>query len=1383
MGWLGGEAVIPRLLHTYMTPIILFANRSGGLEAKDLPYLHAELRAITLFGDMRASWRHMRSKVHKPTPATLLRAVLNTMRSEITILLSISWLSAMLFYAPAFCINRFVSVFEQGEANGVRDVRTGVVWALAMFATSLTQNVLMGILMMVCNSGLRSKIKQQMTSLLFEKALRRQEISDSSANGSSPSATVAEVENGGNDNNNKKDGKKEKKGEEDEEEEEGAKRFASKAAVMTLASNDTDRIANLSFYLFTMCVAPIEIIVGFSFVFFLLGWGAAVGLVSCLLLVPVIHLLAKLDSKFQDRLMKTRDQRVTFLNEAIEAIRMIKFSAWETKVMDRIMISRRKELKELHKVFLCEVGNETVMSFSPILVIIIAFFWSILVDGRKLTPSKAFTAVAALNELRFALIELPSLIESLVELWVSLRRIVAFLELPEVELPHGEAAEPIKEIRFENATVTWPVHPPESGTQPAAAPVTDPFKLKGVTTTFEYGKINLICGKVGSGKSMMLLGLLGELTLDEGIIVGPRSHPNALGGPLTAPDFIKPDEWIRSDLVAYIPQTAWLVNASLRDNITWGLPMDENRYRETLRVCALLPDLAILEDGDLTDIGEQGIGLSGGQKTRVCLARCVYSRASVLLLDSPLSNVDAHTASHIHEELLKGPLLANRTTILVSHQVAMLAPSAAKVLLLENGEVRYDGDAKAFLGSGHYAGLLEDLEEEAETTELPAPAQANETISLPSSGAATPTTGATSAATTPTTSKAPSINKVDRDDPKEAGVLKQTRKVMSEESKQRGAVSWKTYRSWIEAAGGWRYFTPVLVLFFIFAGWDVVASLWLKDLSADANRASPTRTPLYWLTGYAILLSMTSVIKAFTYLTLYMVSLGASKRLFQTMLVSCFRAKLRIHDTIPKGRFLNRFSSDMENNDQSLPTFFAALVSCFLSFVFGIVAVVISGGANLIVILFFLGPFIYYTGSLYRTTTRDVRRLEAISRSPITTCFSDLLSGAVVVRAFGSSGRMMADLLSKSDNSTRFTWLLSQTTRWMICLYQLSSALLVLAGSLALLFNPNTNSAGAGFATSFLVTTDFLLAMALLCTSNFEQKAVSTERIIEYQELPQEPPTHLPPGPPPSWPSEGSVEIEDLEIKYAPELPTILEGISLAIPGRAKVGIVGKTGCGKSTLASCFFRFVEPVSGRIKIDGVDISTLGLEELRSRITIVPQDPVILSGKLREAVDPFYDYSDDDVKAALQKVHLVPTDEIAAASSPFSDLSYAISEGGSNLSGGERQLICLARALLGSCKLVFFDEASSALDAETDAAIAETIRKAFINSTVLTIAHRLRTIADFDYILVMDKGQVLEFDKPIRLIDDHNSRYHKLCKAAGKAEFRELREMALRASSRL
>ena len=505
----------------------------------------------------------------------------------------------------------------------------------------------------------------------------------------------------------------------------------------------------------------------------------------------------------------------------------------------------------------------------------------------------------------------------LIELWVSLRRISAFLDLPEVEPPKTASPQPAFEgapkVELRGASISWPVHvqpKPKENQIAASTDIQDgptsatsslSFKLQDVSVEFEAGKVNLICGKVGSGKSMLLLGLLGELTVESGTIDSPRSHPNALGGIMTAA-FVSPNEWLRSDLTAYVPQTAWLTNASLRDNILWGLPMDEKRYQDTLFACGLVPDLEILEDGDLTDIGEQGIGLSGGQKTRVSLARAVYSRASLVFMDSPLSNVDAHTAKHIQEHLLDGPLLAKRTVLLVTHQIAISAPNAAKVVMLDDGKICFDGPTEDFLHSDFYSGLLEDEKEEEELATPALPSAAESTMSPTASGAATPESSVGSAATTPATSRAPSLHE-DEDDSKPAKqvVLKEARKMISEEARKRGAVGWSTYKAWIDAAGGLTMFLLMILAFAVFCGWALLSSFWLRGLSADASRKQPSHSPLYWVVGYAGLLSAQSVLKAIAFLSLYLLSLRASANLFATMLDSVFRAKLRTHDTIPKG--------------------------------------------------------------------------------------------------------------------------------------------------------------------------------------------------------------------------------------------------------------------------------------------------------------------------------------------------------------------------------------------------------------------------------------------------------------------------------------------------
>ncbi len=885
-GQLGGDSLFIRATHLYMTPVVLLATRQGGLDATDVPYLHPELRSIALFLRFRRAWRTQRDRTadKKTTAWSLLRAMLWTSRGPILATASFGWVSAALFYVPAMSINRFVSVWERAEATGEpRDIRTGLAWAILIFVVSLTQNILMGLSVTLCWATVRSKLKQEFTTLLFSKALRRQSLGTSEKKA--------------------KKGEKDKKEEDDDDDD---KDFTSKAAVMTLVSNDVERINKVGQYILSICILPFEIFVGFYYVFQLLGIGALIGLATTMLLAPVIHLIGKLNARYNDNLMKARDRRVTFLNEAIEAIRMIKFSAWEARIMDRIMLSRRRELREMRKVFFCEAAQQTTSALSPTIVIIVSILYATLVDGKKMTPSVAFTAVAVLNELRFALTELPSLIQSFVELWVSLKRMATFLDAPEVH-PHEQiqpspAPGPAEEgaVSADKATVRWPG---------AAESGESTFQLVDLSFSFTPGKVNLICGKVGAGKSMLLLALLGELDLHSGTIRCPRSNPAAIGGVL-APTFISPAEWIRSDLVAYVPQQAWLMNASMRDNILWGLPMETARYQDTLHACGLLPDLAILEDGDLTDIGEQGVGLSGGQKTRVSLARAVYSRAALLLMDSPLSNVDAHTAEHIREHLFEGPLLEGRTTLLVTHQLALLAPISAKIVVMDAGRVVFEGDGDSLLTSDKFSSLLEELKAEDETQEQAAAETLSESVSGPSSGTQTPD------GSTPATSRAPSINGDDKKPIEEAAtpiVIKEARKVIAEEARQRGTVKWNTYKAWIDAMGGYRIFGPVMFIFAVYTGWDLVSGLILKAFSADATRQTPSHPPLFWVSAYAGALTIGGLLAGIAFSVMYLASLRASERLFRDMLHAVFHATLRTLDSIPRGRILNRFSSDMEN--------------------------------------------------------------------------------------------------------------------------------------------------------------------------------------------------------------------------------------------------------------------------------------------------------------------------------------------------------------------------------------------------------------------------------------------------------------------------------------
>lgn len=1216
--------------------------------------------------------------------------------------------------------------------------------------------------------------------MLFKKTLLKKDIAASSGDKGQVGGVQEEAA--------KDKKKKEENGESNAEDEETV---TSKTQIMTLFTVDVDRVTEFVFHLFAVIDAPLEIVVASVFVFKLLDISAMYGLLTAILSLPLNHLASKIVVRAQENLMKTRDQRTALMNEILQGIRMLKFMAWERSFESRVQTIRRNELSWQARNYQIEVAFNCIWALTPVVVTVVSFLHYTLVRGQQLTPSVAFTSVAVFAELRYALNAIPETFIQALQGFVSCRRIEKYLCLDEVaaiEENDGEG-----DIVLSSATFTWPRDETafENGlvidaVSNAATPKTA-FTLADLNLRFPKGKLSLICGRLGSGKSLLLAGLLGEADLLTGHVVCPRSAPDAMSKGSANPS---EDLWIVPNMVAYVPQQAWLQNASIKENIIFSSPWDAERYQQVIEACSLLNDLDILEDGDETEVGEKGLNLSGGQKARVSLARAIYSRAGVLFLDDVLSAVDAHTAHAIMTNCLQGPIVEGRTILIVSHHTALVSPAAAYIVALENGDVKFSGTREEFVASNLSDELDEedaqarptDSEQKEEKTVEENSIQLTNKSVLNLSGAC----AESAAPDSETSSLAPEDDKTIVNSKQ-----KTPRKLIEDEKRARGRITWTVWKTYFSALGGpiwWSLFILSLGMAMLV---PVAEKGWLGYWTGSSLSSSEGgHTTRYYVMGYSVITIAGVFASNLQYCIIYFGSLQASRRLHNSMLKSVLFSTLRFHDTTSRGRLLNRFGKDIEGLDSSTADNFVRSAAYGLNVVVTFISITYVGGLPFVIAGCVVLIVYYQAGSIYGQTSRDMRRLDSVTRSPLYSLFGETVSGVAVLRAFGASNMALKNMMKLADtNLLAFAWSWT-VNRWLSARFNLLSAVLVGLTAVAVLIAPNVDAAMGGFALAFAGTICHDLLFVVRRFVQLEQSMVAIERLKEFTELQQEAPEYIEPRPAASWPEHGSIKVENLVVKYAPDLPSVLHNISFEVSPRQKIGIVGATGCGKSTLALSFFRFVEAAEGRIEIDGVDISKIGLTDLRSRMTIIPQDPTILSGTLRSTLDVFDEYDDVDIYAALRRVHLIKDENPVTSldeqndvenrnKNVFEDLSNPVSEGGDNFSSGEKQLICMARAILKRNKILFMDEATASIDYETDALISKTIREEFSDSTIVTIAHRIHTIIDFDKVLVMDRGNIAEFASPADLLRDHKSRFYSLCKATGRTEFKNLKEMALEA----
>nr|GAT52587.1 multidrug resistance-associated ABC transporter protein [Mycena chlorophos] len=1329
------------LFFSYTTKVVMLGNTSESLEIGDLPIVPADMRATYNYLGMKRAMKTMKLRIWswKPTPGSGWSLIYRLLRLNAWGLFAqfvLAATSAVLFYAPPFFLRLVLTYLENDPTR--EDRSWGWVWSFALFSTNIIGFLIAGQLWSISTTTLQVRFRIQLNSILYAKTLVRKDVASSA-----PAAAKDKDKDGEGSDSDKKD---------DEEDD-----FSSKAQIMTLMTTDVDRVSEFAWHLFTLIDSPIEIVVASIFLYKLLGVSSLFGLAVTCLFLPMNHIAGKIVVSAQDNLMKARDERVALMNEILGAIRMLKFMAWERSFEARVLKVRAKELKYQKLNYTIEVLWNAIWNGSPMLVTLVSFWHYAVVRKEVLTPAVAFTSIIIFNELKFALNALPETLINMLQSLVSLRRIEKYLGTAEVA-PVPPLSEQSPTIAFQSCTVTWP-HDRNagtaSGTPSAASTPRHKFVLVDLSLQFPQGELSLVCGKLGSGKTLLLLALLGEADILSGQMLCPRSPPNALAS--FAEEKISKDKWIVPGVCAFVPQAAWLRNASIKDNILFNLPYDEERYNLTLEVCALVSDLEIIEDGDEAEIGERGVNLSGGQKARVSLARAVYSRASILLLDDVLSAVDAHTAHHLYNECLRGPLMKGRTIILVSHHVQLCAPGAAYVVALENGRVQFQGDGKTFQGSSVMSTLVqsttanEEDQTEAAVEAVP-PAKQNGHESSETTAAAAPP-------------------------PKKET---KPRKLVEEEKRAVGRVARDVWATYVKACGGSPYWALFVFVFVIAALGPVMENGWISYWSRDDG----SHTAVYYISIYAALTSLGLVLTTLRWFVLYQGSIHASTVLYKRLLEGVLFAKIRFHDTVSRGRVLNRFGKDFEGIDSSLSDHFGRSTMYLVSSVTTIVTISLVGGVPFIIASLLTGILYYNAAKVYGQTSRDMRRLDSVTRSPLYSMYSETISGVAILRAFGASSKFLRDMLSFVDtNSNPYYWLWG-VNRWLSIRFNILSSVIMGAISLVAVYNGNISAALAGFALTFAntITNDLLFLVRRFV--GLEQSMVALERVKEYSELPREAPEFVEPRPPVAWPSSGAIRCQDLVIRYAPELPPVLHSLNFEIKPGEKVGILGRTGSGKSTLALSFFRFVEPTEGRILIDDLDISQMGLTDLRSRITIIPQDPTILSGTIRSTLDVFDEYQDADIFEALRRVHLIPSsdepvveeDATTVNANMFRNLDSAVSEGGENFSTGEKQLLCMARAILKRSKVLLMDEATASVDYATDELIGRTIRQEFAESTILTIAHRLRTVIDFDRVMLLEQGRIVEFDRPAVLLKDTKSKFHALCKATGKQEFATLKKLA-------
>ncbi|KAG8760180.1 hypothetical protein FRC11_000794 [Ceratobasidium sp. 423] len=1127
----------------------------------------------------------------------------------------------------------------------------------------------------------------------------------------------------------------------------------SRGDVVNLMSVDATRLQDLCVGGSFALSAPLQIVIAFVSLYNLLGWPAFVGVVIMIISLPLNTHIARILKNMQRVQMRNRDKRTRLMSELLNNIKSIKLHAWEDTFIRRILTLRNdQELKMLRKLGITNAANTTLWTGVPLLVAFGSFATAAYTSSRPLTADIIFPCISLFNLLQTPLGQVANLTSRIVESTVAVSRIRQFLLSEELQsdardVDEAEVLEGVTVLEIREGDFQW--------SRKALQPT-----LEHVDMTVRQGELVGILGSVGSGKSSLLSAIVGEMIRVEGSVR------------------------IRGK-IAYAPQNAWIMNATIRENILFSHRYHEEFYNTVVdgdypaspsprllvtclfSACALRPDLAQFSDGDLTVVGEKGITLSGGQRARISLARAVYARADLYLLDDPLAAVDAHVARHIFDKVI-GPhgLLANKARLHVTNSVAYLDQHDS-IMMIRRGII---------LEAGTFGDIIKDPSRELTKLITSYKVNGSEGASRIQSGTATPDhTMASSDATLalPESSTLRHAKEISIPSERRPSVLLPRESARSQavtktepqaEHREQGRVKIEVYHRYFQAAS----LAGVIVYVVCMVaqqGCGILSNVALRAWGNRNQEATENTSVGYYLFLYGMLGLASSLFSFFASVLLWVYcAVKGARNLHDAMLFAVVRSPLSFFEQTPLGRIMNLFSRDQYVVDEALARVFNNVLRTLL-IILGVIIVVGGTFPLFLITLIPLGYIYRFIMIYYLATSRELKRLDAVTKSPIFALFQESLGGLSTIRAFGQQHIFVAHIEAKLDRNQMIYLPAVSTNRWVGVRIELLGSVVVVSAallSLAALITTGVDAGLVGLVLSYSLSTTQSLNFFIRSASELEQNLVSVERVLNYINLKSEAPLEIPDvSLPENWPQRGEIEFQSYSMRYRPELPLVLKDVNMKLCANEKIGVVGRTGAGKSSLFLGLLRILEPASGTIRIDEVDITQIGLRDLRQAISIVPQEPQLFEGTIRENIDPASEYDDGRIWNALEQVHL--KDVVNALPSA---LDAAVKEGGLSLSSGQRQLICFARALLRNAKILILDEATSAIDLETDKAIQEIVRgPAFKGITTLTIAHRLNTVIESDRILVLEDGRVAELDTPLALLQNTSSLFYALALEAG------------------
>uniref|UniRef100_A0A8C7RUV4 ATP-binding cassette, sub-family C (CFTR/MRP), member 9 n=1 Tax=Oncorhynchus mykiss TaxID=8022 RepID=A0A8C7RUV4_ONCMY len=1319
--------LLSKATYWWMNPLIIGAHKRP-IELKKIGKLPIAMRALTNYLKLKDAYEDQRVK----KAPSIWRSMYRAFGRPILLSSTFRYLADLLGFAGPLCIYGIVEHLNK-KGTSLSEVyfmssnellqNTSVLAVLLFLALVLQRTFLQASYYVTIETGIN--LRGALLAMIYNKILRL-----STSNMSMGEMTLGQINN--------------------------------------LVAIETNQLMWFLFLCPNLWAMPVQIVMGVILLYYLLGTSALIGASVIVLLAPVQYLIA---TKLADTQKSTLDQsteRLKKTTEILKGIKLLKLYAWENIFCDSVEDTRGKELTSLRTFALYTSMSIFMNAAIPIAAVLVTFVSHALINKSKPSSSEAFAALALFHILVTPLFLLSTVVRFAVKAMVSVQKLGEFLQSDEIgddSWRNGDMSVSLEACKKHPGTTKAinrkqpllyqmdnyeqparrPLRPNE--TEDVAVKVNGGFftwgsnlsTLSDINICIPTGQLTMIVGQVGCGKSSLLLAMLGEMQTLSGKVYWSNCFE-------TDGSFEETRSKNRYS-VGYATQKSWLLNATVEDNITFGSPFNKQRYKTVIDACSLQPDVDLLPFGDQTEIGERGINLSGGQRQRICVARALYQNTNIVFLDDPFSALDIHLSDHLMQEgILKFLQDDKRTVVLVTHKLQYLI-HADWIIAMKDGSVLREGTLKDIQTHDvelyeHWKTLMNRQDQELEKdTEIDNCQTALERKTLRRAFYSRE-----------------AKNQVD-DDEEEEEEEEEEDDNMSTTTSRRSKIPWRVCWQYLSSGG---FLMVFLMVFSKLLKHSVMVAIdyWLAEWTANGD--GPAGLPdSYYVPVFIILCGAGIALCLITSLTVEFLGLSAATNLHHNLLNKIIHAPIRFFDVTPLGQILNRFSADTNIIDQHIPPTLESLTRSTLLCLsaIGVIAFVTP---SFLIALIPLAVSFYFIQKYFRVASKDLQDLDDSTQLPLLCHFSETAEGLTTIRAFRHESRFKQKMLELTDTNNTAYLFLSAANRWLEVRTDYLGAVIVLTAAVASIWSSGKNlpSSMVGLGLTYALTVTNYLNWVVRNLADLEVQMAAVKKVNSFLSTESEnyegsmDTTQVPED----WPQHGEIKIQDLCVRYDPLLKPVLKHVNAYINPGQKVGICGRTGSGKSSLSLAFFNMVDVFEGRIIIDGIDICKLPLQTLRSRLSIILQDPVLFSGSIRFNLDPERTCTDDRLWEALEIAQL--KNMVKALSG---GLDAVVTEGGENFSVGQRQLFCLARAFVRKSSILIMDEATASIDMATENVLQKVVMTAFADRTVVTIAHRVHTILEADLVIVMKRGNILEIDKPETLLENEDGMFASFVRA--------------------